>query len=285
MFHVKHFIVIYSKKRYYRGIENHKYKEVIKLGRVIAIANQKGGVGKTTTAINLAAALAESGQSVLALDYDPQGNMTSGLGMEQEDIHSGIYDVIIGNISIDEAVIQTEFENLSIIPTDINLSGAEIELMNQKNRETKLKKAIANIRYQFDYLIIDCPPSLSLLTVNALTAADTVLVPIQCEYYALEGLSQMINTINLIKKRLNPALLIEGVVFTMYDVRNNLSSQVVENVKKSLDEYIYNAIIPRNVRLAEAPSFGMPITEYDSKSAGAESYRMLAAEIIKRSLR
>lgn len=252
------------------------------MGRVVAIANQKGGVGKTTTAINLAAALAESGQNVLAVDFDPQGNMSSGLGIDKQNLSLTVYNALIENQDVKEIMAKTSTENLQILPSNVNLAGAEIELLDMDDREYVLKKALAPIRDQFDFIIIDCPPSLSLLTLNALTAADTVLVPIQCEYYALEGLSQMMKTINLVKQKLNTCLSMEGVVFTMFDARNRLSQQVVDSVKEVLNERIYNTIIPRNVRLAEAPSFGMPVTEYDSKSSGAESYRLLAAEVLSR---
>lgn len=252
------------------------------MSRVIAIANQKGGVGKTTTAINLAAALAEAGQKVLAIDFDPQGNLSSGIGIEKESIKNSVYDLLINGTNFYSVLQSTDIKNLDILPTNVNLAGAEIELQDEENRDTKLKEKVDAIKSEYDFIIIDCPPSLSLLTINALTAADSVLIPIQCEYYALEGLGQMVKTINLIRKRLNKKLTVEGVVFTMYDARTNLSQQVVESVKETLDEYIYNAIIPRNVRLAEAPSYGQPINEYDTRSSGAESYRMLAAEVISR---
>ena len=252
------------------------------MGRIIAIANQKGGVGKTTTAINLAAALAEAGQRVLGIDFDPQGNLSSGIGIEKESIKNSVYDLLINGVDFYSVLQETEIMNLDVLPTNVNLAGAEIELQDEANRDTKLKEKIEAIRANYDFIIVDCPPSLSLLTINALTAADSVLIPIQCEYYALEGLGQMVKTINLIRKKLNKKLTIEGVVFTMYDARTNLSQQVVESVKETLDEYIYNAVIPRNVRLAEAPSYGKPITEYDTRSSGAESYRMLAAEVISR---
>lgn len=248
--------------------------------RIIAIANQKGGVGKTTTAINLSACLAERGKKVLSVDMDPQGNMTSGLGMDKNSVETTIYDLIIGETDIEGVINKNVIENLDIIPTSIDLSGAEIELLDQEGKEYILRKALHDIKNKYDFIIIDCPPSLSILTINAMTAADSVLVPIQCEYYALEGLSQLIHTVELVKNRLNNELKIEGVVFTMYDARTNLSLQVVENVKDNLEQNIYKTIIPRNIRLAEAPSYGMPINHYDPKSAGAESYLKLADEVI-----
>ena len=252
------------------------------MGRIIAIANQKGGVGKTTTAINLSACLAEKGQKVLAVDIDPQGNMTSGLGLEKEAVDKTIYDLMIGEATIEDVIYKEVIENLDILPTDINLSGAEIELIGTDNKEFIIRNEVHKVKEEYDFIIIDCPPSLSVLTINAMTTADTVLVPIQCEYYALEGLSQMIHTIELVKERLNPGLEMEGVVFTMYDARTNLSLQVVENVKDNLNQTIYKTIIPRNIRLAEAPSYGMPINKYDSKSTGADSYRRLAEEVINK---
>ena len=242
------------------------------MGRIIAIANQKGGVGKTTTAINLSACLAEAGQKVLVVDFDPQGNATSGFGLEKGHIDKTVYQMLIGENQIEECVREEVQKNLDILPSDVNLAGAEIELRNG------LKK----IEKKYDFIIIDCPPSLNLLTINALTAADTVIVPIQCEYYALEGLSQILKTVNLVKRKLNRKLELEGVVFTMYDARTNLSLEVVESVKNTLNQNIYKTIIPRNVRLAEAPSHGMSINLYDSRSSGAESYRLLAAEVISR---
>lgn len=252
------------------------------MGRIIAIANQKGGVGKTTTAINLSACLAEAGQKVLTIDFDPQGNATSGLGLEKGEIEDTIYEMMLGECSFEECLQAEVLENLDVLPSDSNLSGAEIELLEIEQKEFVLRKFMETISDRYDFIIIDCPPSLSLLTINAMVAANTVIVPIQCEYYALEGLSQVLRTINLVKKKLNPYLEMEGVVFTMYDARTNLSLEVVENVKANLSENIYKTIIPRNVRLAEAPSHGMPINVYESRSAGAESYRLLAAEVISR---
>lgn len=251
------------------------------MGKAIAITNQKGGVGKTTTAINLAACLAEKGQKVLAIDIDPQGNTTSGLGVSKDSIENTVYELLIGECHIQDCLAETCVKNLKILPSNVNLAGAEIELIGVEEKEYILKKSIAEIKDSFDYIIIDCPPSLNILTVNAMTTADAVLVPIQCEYYALEGLSQLIHTISLVKDRLNASLEIEGVVFTMYDARTNLSLQVVENVRKNLEQKIYNSIIPRNVRLAEAPSHGLPISMYDTKSAGADAYRDLADEVLK----
>ena len=252
------------------------------MGRTIVIANQKGGVGKTTTAINLSASLAEAEKKVLVIDIDPQGNTTSGFGIEKDEQENTIYELLLGECEIEECMIVTEFDDLTIIPSNVNLAAAEIELVGIEEKEYILKKALDKVRDKYDFIIIDCPPSLSMLTINAMCAADTVLVPIQCEYYALEGLTQLIHTINLVKERLNPELEMEGVVFTMYDARTNLSLQVVENVKNNLNQEIYKTIIPRNVRLAEAPSHGKPINIYDTRSTGAESYRMLAAEVISR---
>ena len=252
------------------------------MGRTIVIANQKGGVGKTTTAINLSASLADLGKKILVIDTDPQGNTSSGLGVEKNEVENTVYELLIGETTIEACIQKEVFENLDIISSNINLAAAEIELVGAEEKEYILKKAIDKVKKNYDFVLIDCPPSLSMLTINAMCAADTVLVPIQCEYYALEGLSQLIHTINLVQDRLNPDLEIEGVVFTMYDARTNLSLQVVENVKNNLDQNIYKTIIPRNVRLAEAPSYGMPITRYDKRSTGAESYRRLAEEVIHR---
>lgn len=250
------------------------------MGRTIAVANQKGGVGKTTTAINLSACLAEKGMKVLTIDIDPQGNTTSGLGINKRNLDNTVYELVLGECSIRDCMIESVVENLYVLPSNVNLAGAEIELIGVEDREFILKKSVESIKAEFDFIIIDCPPSLNTLTVNAMTTADSILVPIQCEFYALEGLSQLIHTINLVKQRLNPDLKIEGVVFTMFDARTNLSLEVVENVRGNLEQKIYNSIIPRNVRLAESPSHGLPINLYDSKSAGAEAYRYLADEVI-----
>ena len=252
------------------------------MGRIIAIANQKGGVGKTTTAINLAACLAESGKKILAIDLDPQGNMTSGLGVDKNEIENTVYELMLDECTINESMQKTVVDNLKIIASNVNLAGAEIELLGINDKEYILKTAVDYIKDDYDFIIIDCPPSLNMLTINAMTTADSVLVPIQCEYYALEGLSQLVHTIDLVQQRLNPKLEIDGIVFTMYDVRTNLSNQVVENVKENLDAKIYETLIPRNIRLAEAPSHGLPIHMYDAKSAGTESYRLLAKEVMER---
>lgn len=252
------------------------------MSRIIAIANQKGGVGKTTTAINLSSCLAEAGKKVLTIDLDPQGNMTSGLGVDKNELENTVYELMLDECSIKESMADTVVEGMKIIPSNVNLAGAEIELLGINEKEYILKNAVDYIRDDYDFIIIDCPPSLNMLTINAMTTADSVLVPIQCEYYALEGLSELIHTINLVKNRLNENLEIEGVVFTMYDGRTCLSMEVVENVKENLKQNVYKTIIPRNVRLAEAPSHGLPINMYEPKSAGAVSYRNLAKEVIDR---
>ena len=252
------------------------------MGRVIAIANQKGGVGKTTTTINLSACLAEKGKKILVIDTDPQGNTTSGFGLEKNDIENTIYELLLGEISIEESIIKNAVEGVDIIPSNVNLAAVEIELIGVDKKEFILRNEVEWVKDRYDFIIIDCPPSLSLLTINSMTTADTVLVPIQCEYYALEGLSQLIHTVNLVRERLNPNLDIEGGGFTMYDSRTNLSMQVVENVKANIQQKVYDTLIPRNIRLAEAPSYGMPINIYDPKSAGAEAYMSLADEIINR---
>ena len=250
------------------------------MGKVVAVANQKGGVGKTTTTVNLGACLAEMGKRVLLMDLDPQGHVSSGLGVEKSTINSCMYDVVINNVPLRDIILPTAFKNLWLAPSTIDLAGAELELVPAISRETRLREALAGYRGQYDFLFIDCPPSLGLLTVNALTAADTLLVPIQCEYYALEGLSQLMNTIHLVRTHLNPDLQLEGVLLTMYDSRTNLSSQVEDEVKKYFRDKVYRTIIPRNVRLSEAPSHGLPIIAYDPKSKGAEVYSELAKEVI-----
>ena len=252
------------------------------MGKVIAISNQKGGVGKTTTSINLASGLAHVGKKVLLIDFDSQGNATQGLNASQNNSQATIHSVLMEGVPIQQAIVPKMNPRIDIVPANINLAGADLDMDKMEaGKEELLKKAIAPIRDQYDYIIIDCPPSLGLLNTNALTAADSILIPVQCEYYALEGLTQLIHTINLVKKKLNPLLELEGVVFTMFDSRTNLSVQVVENVKENLKQHIYNTVIPRNVRLAEAPSYGMPIIEYDPRSAGAEHYMMLADEVIE----
>ncbi len=251
------------------------------MGKVIAISNQKGGVGKTTTAINLSSCLAELGKKVLVIDIDSQGNTTSGLGIDKDQLELTVYDIIVNYANIWETMTQSTVENLMVIPSESGLVGAEIELIGVKEKEYILKKEVDRVKDQYDYILIDCPPSLSTLTVNAMTTADSILVPIQCEYYALEGLSELLRTIELVRDRLNPNLTIEGILFTMYDGRTSLSTQVVENVKDNLEYNIYHTIIPRNVRLAEAPSYGMPINMYDPKSTGSLAYKNLAREIIQ----
>jgi len=250
------------------------------LVKVIAIANQKGGVGKTTTSVNLSACLAALGKKVLLVDIDPQGNSTSGLGVNKSTIKRCVYDALVNDVPIESLTIQTQVPNLSLLPATIQLAGAEIELVSIMSRETKVKRALDKIKYNYDYVIIDCPPSLGLLTINSLTAANSVLVPIQCEFYALEGLTQLMNTIQLVQKNLNPSLTLEGVVLTMFDARTNLSIQVVDEVKSHFRNKVYQTIIPRNVRLSEAPSHGQPVMIYDPKSKGAEVYFDLAKEVI-----
>ena len=252
------------------------------MGRTIAIANQKGGVGKTTTAINLSSSLAAKGKKVLLIDADPQGNATSGFGVEKNDLENTVYELLLSECSINECILSEVIPGVSIVPSNVNLAATEIELIGVDKKEFILRNEIDWVKDKFDFIMIDCPPSLNLLTINAMTTADSVLVPIQCEFYALEGLSQLIHTVNLVKERLNPDLDMEGVVFTMYDSRTNLSMQVVENVKNNLNQNVYSTLIPRNIRLAEAPSYGMPINMYDPKSAGAEAYMLLADEVIGR---
>ena len=250
--------------------------------RIIAVANQKGGVGKTTTVVNLSASLGELGVKVLVIDADAQGNTTSGLGLEKNKIENTLYNAMLGEISAKDVIQESIADGVDLIPSNMNLAGAEIELVSLDNREYIMKEIISEVKDSYDYVIIDCPPSLGLVTLNALTAADTVLVPVQCEYFALEGMEQLFHTIGLVQNKLNPALEVEGVVFTMFDSRTNLSIEVVEEVKRILKPSMYSAIIPRNVRLGEAPSYGLPITVYDSKSKGAESYRALAELVINK---
>ena len=251
------------------------------MGKVISVANQKGGVGKTTTAVNLSALLAKKGKKVLLIDTDPQGNATSGVGVEKT-VSFSVYDVLVDDVEIENTLQLTEMKNLEVCPSNINVAGAEVQLVSKENREYKLKEKIQKIKDDYDYIIIDCPPSLGLVTLNAFTASDSVLIPIQCEYYALEGLGQLINTINLVKKHLNKELVIEGALLTMYDARTNLSNQVVKEVKKYFEDKVYKTVIPRNVRLSEAPSYGMPITVYDPRSKGAKAYEKFAKEFIKK---
>lgn len=250
------------------------------MGKVISIANQKGGVGKTTTAVNLSTVLAKKGRKVLLMDADPQGNATSGLGVNKEQQFS-IYDVLIEDIEVENTLQKTNVKNLDLCPSNINLAGAEVQLVSMENREHRLKEKIDKIRDQYDFIIIDCPPSLGLTTLNSFTASDSVLIPIQCEYYALEGLGQLINTIELVREHMNKSLYIEGALLTMYDARTNLSNQVVKEVKRYFDNKVYKNIIPRNVKLSEAPSYGMPITLYDPKSKGSKSYEKFAKEFLK----
>jgi len=256
-------------------------KQVDKLAKIIAITNQKGGVGKTTTAINLSAAIAALGKKVLLVDIDPQGNATSGVGQSGVDTNN-IYDVLIGEAEAKEAIVHTGFDALDLIPTAIELAGAEIEMVGMDDREQLLKKALDSIRSSYDYIFIDCPPSLSLLTINSLTAADSVLIPIQCEYYALEGLGQLLNTVKLMRRKLNPDLGITGVLLTMFDSRTNLCAQVVQEVRAHFTNEVFETMIPRNVRLSEAPSYGLPIHRYDARCIGAKAYAELAKEVIDR---
>lgn len=248
------------------------------MGKVISVANQKGGVGKTTTAVNLSALLAKKGKKVLLIDTDPQGNATSGVGVDKT-VSFSVYDVLVDDVEIENTLQLTEMKNLEVCPSNINVAGAEVQLVSKENREYKLKEKIEKIKNDYDYVIIDCPPSLGLVTLNAFTASDSVLIPIQCEYYALEGLGQLINTINLVKKRLNKELVIEGALLTMYDARTNLSNQVVKEVKNYFDDKVYKTVIPRNVKLSEAPSYGMPICMYDARSKGSRCYDKFAKEL------
>ena len=250
------------------------------MGKIISVANQKGGVGKTTTTVTLCAILAKKGKKVLLIDADPQGNATSGLGVTKE-IEVSLYDVLVGEATAEEAIQSTNIKNLKVCPSNINLAGAEVELVSMMSREQRLKEKLDEVKDKFDFILIDCPPSLGLITLNSFTASDSILIPVQCEYYALEGLGQLLNTVNLVKKHLNKGLEIEGALLTMYDARTNLSNQVVKEVKKYFDEKVYKTVIPRNVRLSEAPSYGMPITLFDPHSKGAKSYEKFAKEFIK----
>ena len=250
------------------------------MGKIISVANQKGGVGKTTTTINLSTILAKKGKKVLLIDADPQGNATSGLGVDKE-VEISTYDVLVNDSTLQEAVQETNIKKLKVCPSNMNLAGAEVELVSMMSREQRLKEKIEDIKQEYDYIFIDCPPSLGLITLNSFTASDSVLIPVQCEYYALEGLGQLLNTINLVKKHLNKDIEIEGALLTMYDIRTNLSNQVVKEVKRYFDNKVYKTVIPRNVRLSEAPSYGMPITEYDPRSKGAKSYIKFAKEFLK----
>ena len=250
------------------------------MGRVISIANQKGGVGKTTTAVNLSAILAKKGKKEIIIDADPQGNASSGVGLEKVTSNS-LYDVLINDMKIDDTLQQTSIKNLNVCPSNMDLAGAEVELVSQMSREQRLKEKVDEIKEDYDYIIVDCPPSLGLITLNAFTASDSVLIPVQCEYFALEGLGQLLNTVNLVKKHLNKELEIEGAVLTMYDIRTNLSNQVVKEVKRYFGDKVYKTVIPRNIKLSEAPSYGLPITLYDEKSKGARAYEKLAREVLK----
>ena len=250
------------------------------MGKVISVANQKGGVGKTTTTVNLGTLIAKKGKKVLLIDADPQGNATSGLGVEKE-VEFSTYDILVNETEMEEVIQDTIIKNLKICPSNMNLAGAEVELVSMISREQRLKEKLEEIKEKFDYILIDCPPSLGLITLNAFTASDSVLIPVQCEYFALEGLGQLLNTINLVKKHLNKNIYIEGALLTMFDIRTNLSNQVVKEVKKYFNNKVYKTVIPRNVRLSEAPSYGMPITEYDPRSKGAKSYTKFAKEFLK----
>lgn len=250
------------------------------MGKIISVANQKGGVGKTTTTVNLSTILAKKGKKVLLIDTDPQGNATSGLGVSK-DVELSVYDILIGDTEFEETLQETAIKNLKVCPSNISLAGAEVQLVSMMSREQRLKTKLDKIKDQYDYILIDCPPSLGLVTLNAFTASDSVLIPVQCEYFALEGLGQLLNTVNLVKKHLNKNLEIEGALLTMYDARTNLSNQVVKEVKKYFEDKVYKTVIPRNVRLSEAPSYGMPITVYDPRSKGAKAYEKFAKELLK----
>lgn len=251
------------------------------MGKVISVANQKGGVGKTTTTVNLSAVLAKRGKKVLLIDADPQGNATSAVGIDKDSEYS-LYDVLINEEDFEKVIVSTKTKNLKVCPSNISLAGAEVELVSMMSREQRLKEQLLKIKEQFDYIFIDCPPSLGLVTLNSFTASDSVLIPVQCEYFALEGLGQLMNTINLVKKHLNKEIKIEGAVLTMYDIRTNLANQVVKEVKKYFQDKVYKQVIPRNVKLSEAPSYGMPIVEYDARSKGAKAYDKLAKEFLKK---
>ena len=250
------------------------------MGKIISVANQKGGVGKTTTTVNLSTILAKKGKKVLLIDADPQGNATSGLGIDKE-VENSTYDILVNETGMKETIQKTVIKNLKLCPSNMSLAGAEVELVSMMSREQRLKEKLEEVKDGFDYIFIDCPPSLGLITLNAFTASDSVLIPVQCEYFALEGLGQLLNTVNLVKKHLNKSIMIEGALLTMYDIRTNLSNQVVKEVKKYFNDKVYKTVIPRNVRLSEAPSYGMPITEYDPRSKGAKSYTKFAREFLK----
>ena len=250
------------------------------MGKIISVANQKGGVGKTTTTVNLGTILAKKRKKVLLIDADPQGNATSGLGVEKE-VEYSTYDLLVGETPVEEVIQETIIKNLKLCPANMDLAGAEVELVSMMSREQRLKEKLDQVKDKFDYILIDCPPSLGLITLNSFTASDSVLIPVQCEYFALEGLGQLLNTVNLVKKHLNKNIKIEGALLTMYDIRTNLSNQVVKEVKKYFENKVYKTVIPRNVRLSEAPSYGMPITEYDPRSKGAKSYMKFAKEFLK----